>query len=75
MISNASTQQEAITLHLVKYKQITSLEAIANYGVTRLSHYIYTLRKQGWKIENQQKSVKNRFGQTSNYVNYKLKTK
>ena len=75
MIGNAKSQQEEITLHLLKYRQITSLEAIQNYGITRLAHYIYVLRKQGWTIENQQKSVTNRFNQTSNFVNYKLITK
>ena len=72
MINNAKSQQEAIKLHLLKYKQITSIEAISNYGITRLSHYIYVLRKEGWTIDNQHKHVKNRFKNTSNYVNYKL---
>lgn len=46
------TQLENITSHLKKHKSITSWEAIQKYRITRLSHYILMLRKQGFKIES-----------------------
>ena len=68
----AKNQLEAIKIHLIENGQITSLEAIKKYGVTRLAHYIYLLRKEGVNIETKNVSKKNRFGQVSTFANYKL---
>lgn len=72
MISQAKTQGEAIKLHLLKYGQITSFEAIQNYGVTRLAMYIHTFRKDGLNIKTTNVSKPNRFGTISTFANYKL---
>jgi len=44
------TQMEQVKSHLLKHKRITSWEAIMNYQITRLSHYIYALKRQGLVI-------------------------
>ena len=44
--------KEIILEHLLEYGNITSLLAIELYHCTRLSHYIYLLRKEGYAIES-----------------------
>ena len=44
--------KEIILAHLQEYGSITSMEAIDKYHCTRLSHYIYLLRKDGYTIES-----------------------
>ena len=62
-------------IHLHDYGEITSWEAIKEYGITRLSDLIYKLRNQGWNIENEWGTTKNRYGDDVRYVNYKLISK
>ena len=45
--------KEIILKHLQEYGSITSLVAIELYHCTRLSHYIYLLRKDGYVIESE----------------------
>jgi len=51
------TQNELILKHLKEYGGITSLEAIQEYGITRLSARIYDLRKEGYSISADKKKV------------------
>ena len=44
--------KEIILAHLQEYGSITSMEAIDKYHCTKLSHYIYLLRKDGYTIES-----------------------
>lgn len=53
--------KQRILNHLEKYGTITSLEAINKYGCTRLSHYIWLLRKE-YEIKSVYKVVQNRYG-------------
>jgi len=46
------SKQEKIKRHLLKHKSITSWEAIQSYSATRLAAIIFTLRKNGWKIDS-----------------------
>lgn len=46
----ATTQKELVLAHLKKRKRITSWDAIQKYGITRLAHYIYELKREH-KIE------------------------
>jgi hypothetical protein len=59
------TQLEMIKNHLEIYGNITSLEAITHYRITRLSHYIYLLRGEGKSITSER--VENN---GKNFVNY-----
>lgn len=66
------TQKEMILSHLQEYGKITSWEAIKEYGVTRLSQYIYLLRKEGLAIKADVVSKTNRFGKQIHFNEYKL---
>ena len=63
--------KELILEHLQEHGSITSLEAIDKYRCTRLSHYIYLLRKEGYTIESEDvsfiHSITGRKGQYSRY--------
>lgn len=65
------TQTKAIENHLFKYKKISSKEAFKKYGVTRLSGLIFNLRKK-YTITTEYKTIKNRYGNTTNYAVYTL---
>lgn len=68
------TQKEAVLNHLKTQGSITSMEAINNYGATRLSAIIFDLRyKDGYMIETHMVAGKNRFGNSYEYAKYVLK--
>ncbi len=69
------THKERILTHLQDFGSITSWEAIKEYGCTRLSAYIYLLRKEGYIIENEMVTSKNRYGDEVHYAKYKIKLK
>lgn len=67
------SQKADVLEHLKKHGKITSMEAIKNYGATRLSAIIYDLRhKDGYDIATNTISVKNRYGHTSQIAEYSL---
>lgn len=56
--------------YLIEYKSITSLEAIRELGNTRLSAYIYQLKKEGYIINTTTVKVKNRFNEYTHVAKY-----
>lgn len=44
------TKHAKVMEHLLKYKMITSWEAIQKYRVTRLADTIFKLKSRGWLI-------------------------
>ena len=70
---NNKNQKKAIAFHLKEYGNITSLDAIREYGVTRLSSIIYTLRNEGWIIISEPITRKNRFGNSVTLAKYVFK--
>lgn len=58
------TQEEVVLQHLVKNGTITSLEAINEYGITRISARIFNLRKRGYPIVTEDRKVRTRYGNT-----------
>lgn len=66
------TQKELIEKHLLEKGKITSWEAFKIYGVTRLSHIIYVLRKK-YDIISVSTTKKNRYGHYCTYSTYTLK--
>lgn len=66
------TQEDAVRQHLLKYNNITSIEAIMRYGATRLSAIIYNLRRQGLNIVSKYETTQNRYNTHTNYVRYIL---
>ena len=66
------TQKQLIEKHLLEKGKITSWEAFEIYGVTRLSHIIYILRKK-YDIISVSTTKKNRYGHYCTYSTYTLK--
>lgn len=62
------TQLKKVRNHLLKFKQITSWDAIKLYRITRLSHYILLLRQDGFNIGTDMVYPKNE----NHYGIYKL---
>ena len=72
---NPKNQKEAVLYHLKQFQTITSLEAIKDYGATRLSGIIFQLRKDGYNIQSLPFIRKNRFGNTVTLSKYYLDEK
>lgn len=64
------TQSERILRHLRDYGTITSLEAMEEYGIMRLSSRISDLKKAGASIRREIISRKNRYGDTVSFARY-----
>ena len=67
---NVKTQSDAILWHLKEHGEITSWEAIKEYGATRLSGIIFVLRKNGYDIQSLPYPVKTRFGRNTTIAKY-----
>jgi len=66
------TQKQQVLNHLKTHKSLTSWDAIMEYGITRLSHHIYCLRKEGYIIPDKRIKVKTRLGKETNISKYTL---
>lgn len=64
--------KDRILRHLKDYGSITSWTAIMEYGCTRLSQYIYLLKKDGYKFEEETIKANNRYGEATHYKKYIL---
>jgi len=58
--------------HLLKNGNITSWEAIQQYGETRLASVIFNLRKAGYNIRTDDVAFTDRYGNTGTYALYTL---
>lgn len=58
------TKKQAILKHLKKFKKITPLEALKEYGSMRLGAVIFELRKEH-KIDTKLIDVSTRFGNST----------
>lgn len=67
-----NTQTNIVLFHLVRYGSITSMEAFENYGITRLSAAVFTLRKRGYDIDTTIQHATNRYGKKVSYAKYIL---
>lgn len=65
------SQKEMILKHLQDYGTITTWEAIKEYGCTRLSDRIFTLRKV-YVISDEWEYGINRYGKRNRWKKYKL---
>lgn len=65
-----TTQKEAVLWHFDNYKEITSWEAIKEYGITRLAAIICDLRKEGYEIISTDVTRTNRFGNSVTIAKY-----
>ena len=57
------TQKERIIRHLKEKKSITSLEAMREYGIMRLTSRICELKNEGYLIRSEFVSSKNRYNE------------
>lgn len=62
MATKTLSQKDAVLKHLKRHGAITSLTAFTRYGITRLSHVIYVLRKAGYNIYTRPTRVASRWG-------------
>jgi hypothetical protein len=66
------TQHDRILRHLYDYGTLSTLEAMREYGIMRLSARISELKDRGYKISSTRKDGKNRYGEPTHYAIYKL---
>ena len=66
------TQSERILRHLTDYGSITSMEAMADYGIMRLASRVNDLRKAGTPIITECVEGVNRYGEKTRYARYRL---
>ena len=66
--------EDRVLQYLKENKSITSLEAIKEFGATRLSAIIFNLRKEH-NITTQYETSKNRYGDSVSYARYILEGK
>lgn len=69
------TQQEWVLKYLKEVGEITPLDAFREFAIMRLSACIYDLRKQGYNIDTDYVTSKNRFGADVTYAKYVYKRK
>lgn len=73
IVNEKMTKTKAVMLHLQEQGNITSWEAIKEYGATRLSAIIFNLRhKYGMNIISEPYEFVDRFGNKSSYAKYVL---
>ena len=68
-----NTQKGMILKHLKDVGNITSWEAIKEYGATRLSAIIYDLKKDGYAFDEEWVSTTNRYGDPVSFKKYIFK--
>lgn len=69
-------QKEQVMEYLREHGSITPMEAIAEYGITKLSTVVSLLiRKDGVAISKKLCKGINRFGKTTRYMEYRLEDK
>lgn len=66
------TQCQRIIDYMERFGSISTLEAFNDLGVARLASRIHDLKAQGYKINSEIKSSKNRFGEDTYYKVYRL---
>lgn len=66
------SQTEDILRYMREEGSITSMDAIREFGATRLSAIIFSLRKRGYDIRTLSEVGKNRYGHKMEYARYVL---
>lgn len=67
------TKTQAVLEWLKTYTSISSMEAINNFGATRLSAIVFNLRKRGYNIETVMVDGRDRFGNQMRFARYYLR--
>lgn len=73
MSSNSKpTQAERVLAYIERFGSITQFEALQDLGVMRLASRISDLKKQGYPIQSEVVSVRNRFEEDCYIKRYSL---
>ena len=67
------TKTQAVLDWLKTHASISSMDAIQNFGATRLSAIIFNLRKKGYNIETVKCEGTDRFGNKMQFARYYLR--
>ena len=66
------TQKKRVLQYMQQFGSISSYEAFADLGITRLAAVIFELRKEH-DIETVDETFTNRYGEKSYYARYRLR--
>ena len=66
------TQNDRILRHLQDYGSITSMEAMADYGIMRLASRVNDLRRDGHNIVTEVVTGSNRYGEKTRWARYRM---
>lgn len=66
-----TTHYDRVLKYMQDNGEITSWDAIKEFGNSRLSATIYLLRKDGYQIKTNYKTSKNRYGDLVSYAVYR----
>jgi hypothetical protein len=66
------TQKDRIIRHLKDKESITSLEAMQEYGIMRLTSRVCELKNEGYKIRSEFISSTNRYNEPVSFSKYTL---
>ena len=64
--------KERVLQYILDFGSVSTCQAIKDLGCTRLSAYIYMLKKEGYDIKKETIKFTNRYGEKSYYVKYSL---
>lgn len=67
------TQKDRVLKYMYDTGSITSLDAIREFGITRLAAVIKDLRDLGYNINSKMEASKNRYNETVHYARYSFK--
>lgn len=74
MEKTTANQKEKVLQYMLTFGSITQLDAFRDLAVLRLASRISDLRKDGYDIQSEFETVKNRFGENVSYKRYRLNT-
>ena len=66
------TQCERIIHYIKKHGSISTIEAFSELGITRLASRIHDLSEDGYSINRETVSARNRYGEPIHYTRYSL---
>ena len=69
------TQKDRVVRHLKDKGSITSLEAMKEYGIMRLTSRVCELKNEGFLIRSEFVSSKNRYNEPVSFSKYSLMNK
>ena len=67
-----SNKEKRVLKYMQDFGSITSIEAFAELGETRLSATIFNLKKYGFNIVSKRETNTNRYGESVHYSRYSL---